>query len=166
MTVDSNAFLPRALAAIFDARPQLDHEPTWTPFDKPLSEATIGLLSSGGIFLPASQESFDMDRERREPQWGDPSLRMIPSSTEQSEIDASHLHINTTDITTDVDVALPIHRLNELAAEGTIGRAASEHFSVMGYQQEGAEVWRTQTAPEIAARCHAESIDALILAPA
>ena len=30
----------------------------------------------------------------------------------------------------------------------------------------GAEVWRTEVGPEIAARCHAADIDALILAPA
>ena len=36
----------------------------------------------------------------------------------------------------------------------------------MGFQAEGAEVWRTTTGPEIAARCHAAEIDALILAPA
>jgi hypothetical protein len=63
-------------------------------------------------------------------------------------------------------VALPINRLDELVADGRVGSAATEHFSVMGFQQDGAEVWRTATGPEIAARCHAAEIDALILAPA
>jgi hypothetical protein len=36
----------------------------------------------------------------------------------------------------------------------------------MGFQEDGAEVWRTVTGPEIAARCHAAEIDELILAPA
>ena len=47
-----------------------------------------------------------------------------------------------------------------------IGSAAPEHYSVMGFQEAGAEVWRTEVGPEIAARCHAADIDALILAPA
>jgi D-proline reductase (dithiol) PrdB len=166
MTVDSYAFLPRAFKAIYEAAPQFDHEPVWAEFDKPLAEARIGLLTSAGIFLAGEQEPFDVERERREPTWGDPTLRVIPNDVEQSQVGAAHLHINTADLLTDMNVALPIGRLNEFAAEGLIGSAAPEHFSVMGFQEQGAEVWRTTTAPEIAARCHAAEIDALILAPA
>ncbi|MCL1601380.1 MAG: hypothetical protein M3112_07585 [Actinomycetia bacterium] len=43
---------------------------------------------------------------------------------------------------------------------------APEHFSLMGYQEGDAEVWQTVAGPEIAARCHAADIDALMLAPA
>jgi hypothetical protein len=63
-------------------------------------------------------------------------------------------------------VALPINRLDELVADGCVGSAAPEHLSVMGFQQNGAEVWCTTTGPEIAARCHAAEIDALVLTPA
>jgi len=166
MTVDSYAFLPRAFLPLYEAVPQQHHDPVWAPFDGPIGDATIGLLSSAGIHLPASQAAFDVERERREPTWGDPSLRVIPVDADQEEIDATHLHINTADIIRDLDIALPIHRLTELADEGVIGRAADEHYSVMGFQEEGAEVWRTETGPEIAAACHAAEIDALILAPA
>jgi len=166
MTVDSYAFLPRAFRPLYEAAPQFDHAPLWTDFGKPLADARIGLLSSAGMFLAGDQEPFDVERERREPTWGDPTLRIIPNDVTQSQIDATHLHINTTDLLSDMNVALPIGRLNELAAEGVIGSASPEHFSVMGFQEEGAEVWRTITGPEIAARCHAVDIDALILAPA
>lgn len=166
MTVDSYAFLPRAFRPMYEAAPTFDHEPVWASFDKPLAAARVALLSSAGIFLAGEQEPFDVERERREPTWGDPTLRVIPNDVTQSRLDATHLHINTADLLTDMNVALPIGRLNELAADGVIGSAAPEHFSVMGFQQEGAEVWRTTTGPEIAARCHAAQIDALILAPA
>lgn len=166
MSVDSYAFLPRAFRAMYEVAPQLDHEPVWAEFDKPLEEATIGLLSSAGIFVEGEQAGFDVERERQEPTWGDPTLRVIQSDVTQTAIGATHLHIRTDDLLADVDVALPINRLNELAAEGWIGAPAKEHFSVMGFQAEGAEVWRTTTGPEIAARCHAAEIDALILAPA
>jgi len=166
MTVDSYAFLPRAFRPMYEAAPQFDHDPVWAPFDAPLSEARIGLLSSAGIFLAGEQEPFDVERERREPTWGDPTLRVIPNGVEQSQLDATHLHINTSDLLTDMNVALPIRRLNELADAGVIGSASPEHYSVMGFQESGAEVWRTTTGPEIAARCHAADIDALILAPA
>lgn len=166
MAVDSYAFLPRAFRTMFEASPQLDHEPVWADFDKPLAEARIGLLSSAGIYLAGEQDGFDVERERREPMWGDPTLRMIPGHVAQGDIGATHLHIRTDDLLADVDVALPVNRLNELVADGTVGAAAPEHFSVMGFQEDGAEVWRTVTGPEIAARCHAAEIDALILAPA
>ena len=118
------------------------------------------------MFLAGEQEPFDVERERREPTWGDPTLRVIPNDLTQSQIDATHLHLNTADFLADMNVALPIERLAELVNDGTVGSAAPEHYSVMGFQQEGAEVWRTRTGPEIAARCHAADIDALILAPA
>lgn len=166
MTVDSYAFLPRAFRAMYEAAPQFDHDPVWAPFDKPLGEARIGLLSSAGMFLAGEHEPFDVERERREPTWGDPTLRIIPNDVAQPQIDATHLHLNIADFLVDMNVALPIQRINELADDGTIGSAAAEHFSVMGFQEQGAEVWRTATGPEIAARCHAADIDALILAPA
>jgi hypothetical protein len=155
MAVDSYAFLPRAFRGLFEAIPQLDHEPVFTEFTTPLDQARIGLLSSAGIFLPETQEPFDVERERQEPTWGDPSLRLIPADVTQDRVDATHLHINTADLLEDVNVALPVHRLEELAT-----------YSVMGFQEAGAEVWRTEVGPEIAARCHAADIDALILAPA
>jgi D-proline reductase (dithiol) PrdB len=166
MPVDSYAFLPRAFRPIYEAAPRHDHAPVWADFETPLREARIGLLSSAGIFLAEGQEPFDVERERREPTWGDPTLRVIPNDVTQSQIDATHLHINTADLLADMNVAMPIDRLAELAADGTIGSASPEHYSVMGYQENGAEVWRTTTGPEIAARCHAADIDALILAPA
>ena len=166
MTVDSYAFLPRAFRPMYEAAPQFDHSPVWADLDTPLADARIGLLSSAGMFITGQQEPFDVERERREPTWGDPTLRIIPNDVAQSELDATHLHINTADLLADMNVALPIERLNELVEAGEIGAASPEHFSVMGFQQAGAETWRSTTGPEIAARCHTVDIDALILAPA
>lgn len=166
VTVDSYAFLPRAFRAIFEAEPEFQHEPAWADFTKPLTEAKVALLSSAGMFLAGEQEPFDIERERREPTWGDPTMRLIPNDVKQSQLDATHLHLNTADFLADLNIALPINRLDELLAKGVVGAAADQHFSLMGFQAEGAEVWRTEIGPEIASRCHAEDIDALILAPA
>jgi D-proline reductase (dithiol) PrdB len=151
---------------MYEAAPEFDHDPVWVEFTKPLDQARVGLLSSAGMFLADSQEPFDLERERREPTWGDPTVRIIPNDVLQSQIDVSHLHINTADLLEDMNVTLPIDRLNEVVDQGIVGAAASEHYSLMGFQESGAEVWRTKTGPEIAARCHAAEIDALILAPA
>ncbi len=151
---------------MYEAAPVADHDPVFTPMPVPLAEARIGLLSSAGLFVASSQEPFDVERERREPTWGDPTLRMIPRGVDPDDLDARHLHINTSDLLADRNIALPIDRLDELVEAGVVGAAADEHVSVMGFQEEGAEVWRTTTGPEIAARCHAADITALVLAPA
>lgn len=166
VAVDSYAFVPRAFVPIYEAVAEVDEPAVWAPFERPLAEATIGLLSSAGLYLPASQEPFDVEREKREPTWGDPTYRVIPPDVRQDEVDATHLHLNTADYLEDLDIVLPVHRLAELAAEGAVGASAGEHYSLMGFQEEGAEVWRTEIGPEIAQRCHAAEIDALILAPA
>lgn len=166
LSVDSYAFLPRAFRHLYEAVTHKDHDPVWAEFTLPLADAKIGLLSSAGIYLPASQPPYDVAREKREPTWGDPTLRLIPMDVQQAEIGASHLHINTADILTDVNVALPVHRLNELVADGTVGASSEQHFSVMGFQEEGADAWRSETGPEIAQYSHDFSLDAVILAPA
>jgi hypothetical protein len=49
----------------------------WTPLAKPLRQATMGLVTSAGISLK-TDPPFDMEREKREPTWGDRSFREIP----------------------------------------------------------------------------------------
>ena len=166
LIVDSYAYLPRAFRPMYENTPTFTHEPVWSPFEKSLSEARIALLSSSGIFLPGSQAPFDMETERQNPTWGDPTLRLIPASVTQNQVGASHLHINTADVIDDINVALPIHRLAELAADGVIGSVADVHFSTMGFQAEGAQEWRTETGPDIAGHCQDMEVDAVILAPA
>ncbi len=140
--------------------------PAWAPFLKPLSESTVAVLSSAGIFLKDTQESFDVEREKREPRWGDPGWRAIPRDVAQERVDSAHLHINTEHIKRDVGVALGLRALAALEADGVIGRLAAENYSVMGFQERGCEVWQTKTGPEIAGRLRDAEVDALLLAPA
>jgi hypothetical protein len=55
--------------------------------------------------------------------------------------------------------------LARLADEGVVGGTTGEHVSVMGYQQGGLEVWRTETAPAVAARLRDHGADGVVLAP-
>ncbi|MEN8160601.1 MAG: hypothetical protein ABFS41_11075 [Myxococcota bacterium] len=168
MRVDSFAFLPRSFRPMFEKPPRLEgHDaPVWAPFEKRLGEAKIALLSSAGLYLEASQPSFDGERERREPTWGDPSWRAIPAGVSTAELGMMHLHLNTEDVLADHDIALPTTRLGELVAAGVVGASTTSHVSVMGFQQAGLEAWREQTAPEIAAALREEGADGVVLAPA
>jgi D-proline reductase (dithiol) PrdB len=132
----------------------------------PVGEATIALLSSAGLYIEGQQDPFDVERERENPTWGDPTYRVIPRDVPQSSIGASHLHLNTRDFLIDFNVALPIRAFAELEAEGRIGRMADEHYAFMGFQERGAKEWRTRYAPEVARRLKDAGVHALVLAPA
>jgi hypothetical protein len=46
----------------------------WTPLDKSISETTFTLMTTAGLSMK-SDAPFDMEREKAEPAWGDPSYR-------------------------------------------------------------------------------------------
>ena len=168
MNVDSYAFLPRSFRAMYTEPPRVDGEdqPVWAPFPKRLAEASVALLSSAGLFVADSQPSFDLDRERAEPGWGDPTWRAIPQGTPQGALGMAHLHVNPTDTLADHEVSLPLRTLDALVADGVVGASADTHYGVMGYQQAGAAEWRSKTAAEIVERLRDEHVDAILLAPA
>jgi D-proline reductase (dithiol) PrdB len=168
MNVDSYAFLPRSFRAMYEQPPRLDgeDEAVWAPFPKRLAEASVALLSSAGVFVTATDAPFDMDRERAEPGWGDPTWRAIPRSTAQGELGMTHLHVNPADTLADHEVSLPLRTLDALVAEGVVGASAPTHYGVMGYQQAGLDEWRSKTAGEIVERLRDEHVDAILLAPA
>ena len=166
MPVDSYKFLPKSFRAGYESMPMQESEAVWASLGKPASEATVALITSAGIYLKAGQEPFDVEREKREPTWGDPTYRVIPRGTLQAEIDATHLHINTRDVKEDFNVALPIRAFATLDNEGAIGALAQEHYAFMGFQQASADEWRTHYGPELAERCKQADVDTVVLAPA
>lgn len=166
MLVDSYHFLPRSFVGMYEQLEPApgDTEPVFAPFERRLGDASIALLSSAGLSLAGEQAPFDLERERREPEWGDPSHRVIPHLTD-AELVMSHLHVNNTDILADRNVALPMDVLEDVARDGRIARATPCHVSVMGYQLYGLEEWRAQTAPRIIDLLRDEGADGVVLAP-
>ena len=168
MKVDSYRFLPRSFRSFYEGRGPFagEEEPVWAPFDKRLGESRIGLLTSAGLYLKATQPSFDLEQERARPEWGDPSWRPIPAGAGASDIAMAHLHINDEDVLADPEIALPARVLEQLAADRVIGSAAAEHISVMGYQERSLQGWRDKSAGEVIAHLRSQGVDGLILAPA
>jgi len=168
MVVDSFKFLPRTFRPLYEGRGPFpgEEQPVWAPFEKRLAQSRIALLTSAGLYVKGSQPSFDLDRERTHPEWGDPSWRAIPATMGAGDIGVAHLHINDEDLLADPEIALPMHLLGELAAEGVIGGTVAEHLSVMGFQERTLHDWKERTAPEIVARLRDQGADGLILAPA
>jgi hypothetical protein len=165
--VDSFRFLPRSFRPLYEDPSRLPGEdaPVWAPATKRLAETRVTLLTSAGLYLEGEQPSFDLERERLEPTWGDPSWRRLPKALPAGRLAMAHLHVNPADILADHDVAVPVHVLDELVEEGLVGGATPEHLSVMGYQEHGLAGWREATAPAIVDLLHEMGSDALLLAP-
>ena len=168
MAIDSYRYLDFASRQIIKAwvgrESQHKRDIPWTPLAKPLSECTIALLSTAGVALN-SDAPFDQEGERRNPWWGDPTFRIIPLGSCESEVKLYHLHIDTRFGEEDLDVVLPMRRLTELATEGFIGKPADSHYSIMGYQLKP-EALIGETGPAIAKHMKGEGVDAAVLVPA
>ena len=165
--MDSYRFLPRSFIPMYSGTTPApgDDGPVWAPFEKRLAEARIALLTSAGLYLEGDHEPFDGEREKAEPTWGDPTHRVLPAALDPAALGMMHLHVNSDDVLADPEIALPVGALARLADEGRVGSVAPSHYSVMGYQQAGLEVWRRETAPAIVERLRDEATDGLILAP-
>ena len=165
--VDGFRFMPPGLAAWIQTF--IPDEPfsgpiPWTPLARPLSQATVAVVTSAGISCK-SDPPFDMEREKREPTWGDPSYRSIPRESTAADIEVNHLHINTDFIRQDLNVMLPLNRMAEFEAEGIIGRLAPTAYSFYGFQ------WQTERFIDEAIRpmvpsMQAEEVEAVLLTPA
>lgn len=165
MPIDSYQFLDFASRKIMQAwaARQEPGDIPFTPLRKPLSQCTVALLSSAGI-ARNDDLPFDQEGERRNPWWGDPSFRSIPLGTNESDVGFYHLHVDPQFAQADLDVVLPMRRLQELAAEGFVGRPALTHYSMMGYILDTRELL-ARTAPAIAQRMRDEHVDAAALFP-
>ena len=165
--VDGFRFLPPALKAwvrTFIPEEEFKGPIPWTPKSKPLSQMTISLVTSGGISLK-SDPPFDMEREKREPLWGDRSFRMIPRGTTEKDIEVNHLHINTNYIKQDINVILPLTRMAEFEQEGIIGRLAATSYSFYGFQWQNIDFLKEAIEP-ISKRMKLEGVEAAFLTPA
>ena len=165
--VDGFHFLPPALKAwVQTLIPEEEFKGSipWTPMSKPLSQKTIALVTSGGISLK-SDPPFDMEREKRNPLWGDRSFRMIPRGTTENNIDVNHLHINTTYIKQDINVILPLARMAEFEQEKIIGRLALTAYSFYGFQWQNNDFLKEAIEP-ISINMKLEGVESVLLTPA
>jgi len=163
--VDSYKFLDRINRMIVKA--WIEREPRreipWTPLAKPLPECTVALISSAAVALK-EDSPFDMDGERRNPWWGDPSYRVLPRGTKTGDVNVYHLHINTRFPEEDLNCLLPLERLSELEQAAEIGRSAPSHYSFMGYLLRP-QVFLEQTVPRIIQTLKSEEVDVVVLVP-
>jgi D-proline reductase (dithiol) PrdB len=164
-TVDSYRYISRSTKRIMQA--WVKREPArdipWTEFSRPLPECTVALISSAAVAMH-SDEPFDEEGERQNPWWGDPSFRVIPQQATEKDVGYYHLHVNASYAEEDINSVLPLRRLEELQANGEIGRCAPSHYSIMGYILEPNELLQ-ETAPQIIKGLNREKVDVVVLIP-
>ena len=136
------------------------HPTPWQPLTKPLSECRLGLVSSAGLVTP-KQEPFDP-----KVRGGDFSLREILSNTDLSQLidtqrSDSYDHGG---VHADPNLALPIHRAQELEERGRIGSLNHRHLSFMGSITAPGRLIR-DTAPEAAKIFVKDQVDVALLTP-
>ena len=165
--VDGFRFLPPSLSAWFGKdipTEEFNGHIPWTPLNKALKETTFALMTSAGISLK-DDPPFDVEREMREPAWGDPTSRQIPKTATEADIDVNHLHIDTDYIKQDINVMLPLARFREFEQEGIIGRLAPTCYSYYGYQMDP-KILLEETMPKVASKMQSEGVEAVLLTPA
>ena len=166
MSVDSFKFMPRSIAESMKIWPYADTsgEPIpWAPLAKKAADCRVALISSGGFYC-RDDESFDLDRERREPLWGDPSFREIPRGTAQEDVGIAHLHYENSRPLEDFNCMFPMGALEDLLAAGEIGGISDYHLSIMGYQPRAGTLVN-KTAPAMAQRLQEMDVDLVFLSP-
>lgn len=132
----------------------------WTDPGKPLSACRVALVSSAG-FVPAGAEPFDLTLRG-----GDFSFREVPRGCDLRSLTHAHRSdsFDSRGLAEDPNLALPLDRLEELAAGGRIGEVAPRHVSFMGSITAPGRLVRA-TAPEAASILGSDEVDVAILVP-
>jgi D-proline reductase (dithiol) PrdB len=129
------------------------------PLAKPLSEATVALLSTCGLYQLDAHAPFDAWNDL-----GDPSFREIHVDTPPDRLCIAHSHYDHHHVAQDPNVSLPISLFRQLAEQGVIGRLYPWAYSFMGYLPEPRQLI-AETAPRVARRLRADGVDAAFLTP-
>ncbi len=121
---------------------------------KPLAECRVAIVTSAALHA----------RDEMPFPAGTAEFRTLSSELPVSEIAMSHISINydRAGFQRDVNIAYPIDRMKELAADGVIGSVANTHYSVMGSTDPR---MMAETADGVVGRLKQEVVDAVLLCP-
>lgn len=143
----------------FSDYPRLEFEEmARATLSKPLSQARIALVSSGGLSLPG-QEPFDAAQIS-----GDASFRVISGQGPLTSWRVDHDHYDTQAAEEDYNTVFPLDALRALAEGGEIGPTPPRHFSFMGYLPDPGPLLEN-TLPAMASMMEEDGVDAALLVP-
>ena len=128
---------------------------------KPAAEARFGLVTTGGYSIEGVQEpvkglpSFDDST---------PAIRDIPLDVDPTQLRIDHMGYDHRFAKEDINVNLPLDRLQELVKNGEIGSLQNQVPVLMGLQPNVAPLLR-ETIPELVARFKSDGVEAALLVP-
>lgn len=133
----------------------------WAPVKAETKDMRLALVTSAGVHLK-NQKPFDMSDRN-----GDPSFREIPRDVRKEDLMITHNYYDHRDADRDVNLVLPLDRVQELVLEGDIRSVARYHYSFMGHIHGGhIKELLNHTAPEVRQRLLEDGVEAVFLTPA
>jgi D-proline reductase (dithiol) PrdB len=127
--------------------------------EKPLSEARLTFISSSGVQAKGTLP-FDVAHPV-----GDYTFRRVPTTSRAEDLVIHQLKYPTDGAMRDLNVVYPITRLQEMAADGTIGGLTENFYSFIGYNMDPG-LFEATVAEDIAAAVEEEAADIALASPA
>ena len=129
--------------------------PSWATLGKPLSEARLGLIASGGVYRRGQVGFTHRD---------DVTHREIPTEVDTGEVRVTHFAFDPSAARRDPNVVFPIDTLRSLVAEGVVGELAPLALTFMGgiYSQRRLA---SELIPVLVDRTLEMEVDAVLLVP-
>ncbi|MFC4769069.1 glycine/sarcosine/betaine reductase selenoprotein B family protein [Effusibacillus consociatus] len=142
-----------------DQPPYQWHESFDVPFSslsKPLTQAKVALLSSGGVFHK-NQEGFN-------PVKNDFTYRVIEKSTNPIDLHILHDSYDHSGAKQDINCVFPYQRLQELEDKRVINQFSQRAFTFMGRIFSKTKLMQ-ELVPALLDELHADQVDAALLVP-
>jgi D-proline reductase (dithiol) PrdB len=121
---------------------------------RPLAESTVAVVTTAGLHL-AEESNFGIF---------DPGYRVIPHGRDDVVMSHNSQNFDRSGVMLDRNVAFPVDRLAEMAADGTIGAVAPNHVSFMGAQEDLSTIL-LDTGPGAARFLLEQGTDVVLLTP-
>lgn len=140
--------------------PRKSKDIPWTTIKKPLDVSKIALVTTAGVHH-RGQKPFNMKDST-----GDPTYRLIDAETIARDYLITHDYYDHRDADKDLNIVLPVTRLQEMAVDGIVGSVARHQFSFMGHIKDAQlKSLIDKYAPEVASRIVQDQVDAVLLTP-
>ena len=120
----------------------------------PLEKATVAIVTSASLHHP-EQDDFAAR---------DTSYRTLDAARRDYMVGHWSPNFDNSGVAADLNVVFPIDRLDDLAAQGTIGKVADTHLAYAGNQFDLAQI-RVDGGPAGAALLKEQGVDVVLLTP-
>lgn len=121
----------------------------------PLREATVAIVTTAALHHP-DQAGFAH---------GDQSFRVLEHHRRDLVLGHVSPNFDRAGASADLNVVLPVDRLDELVRDGTIGASSPVHLSFLGAQDETMSTMRLDSGPAAAKVLRDHGVDVVVLTP-